>query len=361
MINLKKPALFWGCLVAGLLFALIPLLSSQGPSFQGQAPSSEALTADIRDSAAVPTTDPCPEHMVWIPGGSFTMGSDNHYPEESAVEAVEVTGFCMDQHEVTNQEFSQFVAETAYVTVAERPLSAADYPQLTEVQRQAGSLVFQSPESQRPIPELSWWHWTPGANWQHPEGPNSDLEGRENYPVVHIAWEDVQAYAHWANKQIPTEAQWEYAARGGLTRAEFTWGNEYKATLANSWQGLFPLFNTEEDGHRGTAPVESYPANGYGLYDMAGNVWEWTGDWYRPGHSDKAHQRNPNGPSIEESYDVREPGVAKHVIKGGSYLCAPNYCSRFRPAAREAQAPDTGTSHIGFRLIQAPIGAERPS
>jgi len=346
MINRKKPLLFWGFLMGGLLLALIPFFYSKVQTSQRNSPP--AASAPLLASAVS-----CPVGMAWIPGGSFTMGSDDHYPEEATAEAVEVNGFCMDQHEVTNREFRQFVAETGYVTVAERPLSAQDYPKLTEAQRQPGSLVFQVPESQQPVPELSWWHWTPGANWQHPQGPNSTLAGLEDYPVVHIAWEDAKAYGQWAQKSLPTESQWEFAARGGLKKAAFTWGNEYKATLANSWQGLFPFFDTAEDGYQGTAPVESYPANGYGLYDMAGNVWEWTEDWYRSGHSSKAHQHNPTGPSAQDSYDVREPGVAKHVIKGGSYLCAPNYCSRFRPAAREAQAPDTGTSHIGFRLIKS--------
>jgi formylglycine-generating enzyme len=303
----------------------------------------------------------CPENMNWIQGGTFTMGSNDHYAEEESVEDVQVTGFCIDRHEVTNGQFAEFVAATGYKTLAERPLSAQDYPQLTEAQRQPGSLVFKMPEDPtQPIMELSWWHWTPGANWQHPEGPGSSIEGLDNYPVVHIAWEDAIAYAQWAKKQLPTEAQWEFAARGGLEGMVFTWGNEYRADLANSWQGKFPFVNTKEDGHPGLAPVGSYPANGYGLHDMAGNVWEWTQDWYRSGHDEKHHQTNPTGPAQEESFDPGEPGVSKHVIKGGSYLCAPNYCSRFRPGARESQSPDTGTSHIGFRLVVVPDAGTTP-
>lgn len=345
LIKRQKLLLFLSLLCGGLGLALLFHLQ---PRFLFPNASSPTMPSTALAGR-------CPDQMVWVAGGDFAMGSDDFYPEEKAVDDVRVTGFCIDTHEVTNAQFAKFVADTNYRTVAERPLSAEEYPQLSAAQRQPGSLVFQMPESpNQPVPELSWWHWTPGSNWQHPQGPASDLKGREQYPVVHIALEDAQAYAQWANKQLPTESQWEYAARGGLQGASFTWGNEYKPTLANSWQGLFPLFNTAEDGHVGLAPVESYPPNSYGLYDMAGNVWEWTLDWYQPGHGGKAHQTNPTGPLAKDSYDSREPGVAKHVIKGGSYLCAPNYCSRFRPGAREAQSPDTGTSHIGFRLVQQP-------
>ncbi|NES02173.1 MAG: formylglycine-generating enzyme family protein [Okeania sp. SIO2F4] len=200
---------------------------------------------------------------------------------------------------------------------------------------------------------LSWWHWVPGANWRHPYGPDSNIKGKNNHPVVHIAYEDALAYAKWAGKQIPTEAQWEYAARGGLKESTYTWGQEYSAKKANTWQGFFPFLNTKADGYLGTAPVGSFSANGYGLYDMTGNVWEWTADWYRVERKDMAHSVNPEGPRQAESFDPKKPAEgAVHVIKGGSHLCAPNYCSRYRPAARESQSPDTGTTHIGFRLVK---------
>jgi formylglycine-generating enzyme required for sulfatase activity len=298
----------------------------------------------------------CPDGMVFISGGSFTIGADNsEFVEEQAAEDISVSPFCIDQHEVTNGEFAEFVAATGYVTVAERPLSKEQFPNLPDEQRAAGSLVFQPPaEDSRQIAYLSWWHWTPGANWRHPYGPGSDIEGKDNYPVVHIAYEDAVAYANWAGKTLPTEAQWEFAARGGLKNKKFTWGNEYSAKKANTWQGIFPFFNTKEDNYIGTAPVGSYPPNRYGLYDMTGNVWEWTSDWFAVSHANKAHSSDPTGPAQEESFDPKKPADgAMHVVKGGSYLCAKNYCSRYRPAARESQAPDTGTTHIGFRGIVA--------
>jgi formylglycine-generating enzyme required for sulfatase activity len=279
------------------------------------------------------------------------MGSDDHYQEERSSGPVTVDAFCLDQYEVTNAQFARFVEETGYVTVAEKPLPAEDFPNLTEAQRAPGSLVFrQVPEGQE-VKELGWWHWVQGADWQHPEGPGSTITGRENHPVVHIAFADALAFAEWADQSIPTEAQWEFAARGGLNRAVYAWGNQFSAQKANTWQGRFPYTNTEEDGYLGTAPVGSFPPNGYDLYDMAGNVWEWTQDWYRSGHDHHAeHATNPVVSNPADSFDPLEPGVAKQVVKGGSYLCAPNYCSRYRPAARQAQEPSTGMSHIGFRL-----------
>ncbi|BFM39258.1 formylglycine-generating enzyme family protein [Synechocystis sp. LKSZ1] len=292
----------------------------------------------------------CPEEMVVIPGGTFRMGADNQWIEERAAEAVTVNAFCMDSHEITNAQFAQFVQATGYVTVAERPLSVEQFPDLSEEERQPGSVVFRPVPPDQPVTELSWWHWVTGANWRHPEGPDSDLTGRENHPVVHIAYEDAQAYAAWAGKSLPTEAQWEFAARGGLTDQVFSWGSTYSPQKANTWQGKFPVTNTRKDGYLGTAPVASFSPNGYGLYDMTGNVWEWTQDWYAPGHDELAGKINPWVADKKQSFDPRDPGVTKHVIKGGSFLCAKNYCSRYRPSAREAQSPDTGTSHIGFRL-----------
>jgi sulfatase modifying factor 1 len=296
----------------------------------------------------------CPAGMAFIPGGSFTIGSDNlRYPEEQSAE-VRVDRFCIDRTEVTNAQFAEFVAATGYVTVAEHPLSKEQFPDLPDERRSPGSLVFHMAEpGTTAVPELSWWHWTSGANWRHPFGPESSIAGKEHYPVVHIAYEDAIAYTRWADKSLPTEAQWEFAARGGLKDTTYTWGNQYSEKKANTWQGIFPFFNTKADGYIETAPVGSFSPNGYGLYDMTGNVWEWTSDWYVAGHANKAHQSNPTGPKQLESFDRHKPeDRALHVIKGGSYLCALNYCSRFRPAARESEAPDTGTAHIGFRLVK---------
>jgi formylglycine-generating enzyme required for sulfatase activity len=281
----------------------------------------------------------CPHGMAFIPGGTFSIGSDNSgYVEENSAPDVSVSSFCMDRYEVTNAQFAEFVLATGYVTVAERPLQ--------EQRLLPGSIVFQVPQESNPPHEVSWWKWVTGASWKHPFGLSSNITNKENYPVVHIAYEDAVAYASWAGKSLPTEAQWEYASLGGGLD-----GNEYSPTRANTWQGIFPFFNTKADGYVGMAPVGSFPANKYGLYDMTGNVWEWTNDWYASGHAQKAHHLNPTGPL--NSFDPNKPSEkALHVIKGGSYLCAPNYCSRYRPAARESQAPDTGTSHIGFRLVK---------
>lgn len=342
-------ALVFGGVLAGLLlhYSLNVFTGSKALHSQHQHQS-----AQVKTIANTGIASNCPEAMVWVGGGTFRMGSDKHYQEERSVEDVTVGGFCIDKYEVTNAQFAKFVKETGYITVAERPLPADRFPNLSEAQRAAGSLVFVPPSGNKPVPELSWWKWVPGANWRHPEGPNTTIQGKDNNPVVHISYEDAEAYAKWAGKSLPTEAQWEFAAKGGLKEADYSWGDRYSAKKANTWQGLFPLFNSKEDGHLGTAAVGTFDPNGYGLYDMAGNVWEWTQDWYRVGHEGKAHKVNPTVSNSKESFDPREPGVAKHVIKGGSYLCAPNYCSRYRPAARESQSPDTGTSHIGFRLVK---------
>jgi formylglycine-generating enzyme required for sulfatase activity len=290
------------------------------------------------------TVNPCPPGMILISGGTFKMGAgDSGFVEERTGENVTVSSFCIDKYEVTNAQFAEFVKATKYVTVAERPLSKEQFPDLSDKERLPGSLVFQMPKpGVKQIQLLSWWHWTPGANWRHPFGSDSTIVGKENHPVVHIAYKDALAYAQWAGKSLPTEAQWEYAARGGLNGATYTWGNQYSAKKANTWQGIFPFFNTKTDGYVGTAKVGSFPANGYGLYDMTGNVWEWTSDCF--------NDRSPTSQRSRGSVNPTE--TALHVIKGGSYLCAPNYCSRYRPAARESESPDTGTTHIGFRLVK---------
>lgn len=312
-----------------------------------------ALILLFSNSPALAAVNTCPPGMVMISGGTFKMGADDSgFEEERGAENVTVSSFCIDKYEVTNAQFTEFINATNYVTVAERPLSKEQFPDLSDEERLPGSLVFQMPKpGVKQVQLLSWWHWTPGANWRHPFGSDSTIVGKENYPVVHIAYEDALAYAQWAGKSLPTEAQWEYAARGGLDGATYTWGNQYSAKKANTWQGIFPFFNTKADGYIGIAPVGSFPANGYGLYDITGNVWEWTDDWFSLGHDKNAHSVNPIGHG--KSFDSRKPTeIALHVIKGGSYLCAPNYCSRYRPAARESQSPDTGTTHIGFRLVK---------
>ncbi|MEE3720049.1 formylglycine-generating enzyme family protein [Tumidithrix elongata RA019] len=293
--------------------------------------------------------------MVLIHEGTFRIGSDSdRFPEERSASDVSVSSFCMDTHEVTNAEFAKFVKATGYKTVAELPLSKAQFPDLPDEQRLPGSLVFQPPkEGEKQVPFLSWWTWTVGANWQHPFGKDSAIAGKDNYPVVHISYKDAEAYARWIGKSIPTEAQWEYAARGGLDGATYTWGEQYSEKKANTWQGIFPFFNTKADGYTGLAPVGSFPPNGYGLYDITGNVWEWTSDFFEFGHDRKAHQHDPVTFDRTKSFDPKKPDESVlHTIKGGSYLCAPNYCSRYRPAARESESPDTGTTHIGFRLVK---------
>ncbi|HWU26825.1 MAG TPA: formylglycine-generating enzyme family protein [Rhizomicrobium sp.] len=303
--------------------------------------------------------------MVWIGGGTFTMGSDAHYPEEAPAHRVFVDGFWIDRQPVTNRDFSQFVQETKYVTVSERRPNAQDYPGAQPEMLVPASVVFRVPKSQVDVRNhYNWWTYVPGANWRHPEGPRTTLKGKARHPVVHIAYEDAAAYAAWAAKNLPTEAEWEFAARGGLEGAEFAWGNDFMPegrAMANTWQGEFPYFN--HDGNATTSPVGSFPPNGYGLVDMIGNVWEWTSDWYADKHGAAPSccdgLRNPSGGKRETSYDPSMPDIriARKVMKGGSFLCAPNYCRRYRPAARMAQAVDTATCHLGFRCIvrrQAP-------
>jgi sulfatase modifying factor 1 len=301
--------------------------------------------------------------MVEIPGGEFTMGSDDHYPEEAPTHRVRVNPFAIERFAVTNHRFSTFVEETGFVTVAERPLDPAEFPGAPPENLQPGSLVFTMTPGPVDLRHLSqWWAWTPGASWRNPEGPGSSLAGRHDHPVVHVAHEDAEAYATWAGLSLPTEAEWELAARGGLEGAAFVWGDEPEPSgesLANFWHGDFPW--RVEPGYGATTPVGSYPANAYGLFDMAGNVWEWTSDWYLAQHAQDAAKPccvpvNPRGPSIEESYDPAQPQfpIPRKVIKGGSFLCADTYCMRYRPAARRPQMIDTGMSHVGFRCVVRP-------
>ena len=302
--------------------------------------------------SGLPAGDDETAGMVFIPSGTFRMGSERHQPEERFTHVVRVDGFWIDRHEVTNAQFKQFIDATGYRTLAERGLDAKDHPGLSKELLAPGSVVFIKPTALTRGGRITeWWRYVPGVDWRHPNGAESSLVGRDNYPVVHIAYEDALAYAGWHGRQLPTEAQWEFAARGGRD-GEDDWPSAFDLdgkAIANTWQGLFPVFNSSDDGHEEAAPVGCYKANGYGLYDMIGNVWEWTGDWYRGGHSREAAV-NPTGPDLGSIQPA--PGQAgQRVIKGGSFLCAPNFCARYRPAARQAQDIDLGAGHLGFRTV----------
>jgi formylglycine-generating enzyme required for sulfatase activity len=298
--------------------------------------------------------------MVWVPGGEFTMGSDDpEFPDARPLVRVAVDGVWMDATEVTNDQFRRFAAATGYVTVAERTPRAEDIPGARPEDLVPGSVVFWPPATPVSLDApLRWWRYVPGANWRHSRGPGSSLTDRARHPVVHVAYDDVLAYARWAGKRLPTEAEWEFAARGGLDRRPFVWGDAFAPggrQQANTFQGHFPDTDVAEDGFAGTAPVATFAANGFGLHDMAGNVWEWVADWYRP----DAYQtlaasgsvvRNPRGPDASEDPD--EPGVPKRVLKGGSFLCTDQYCARYKPGGRGKGEPSTGSSHLGFRLVR---------
>jgi formylglycine-generating enzyme len=296
--------------------------------------------------------------MRFIPAGRLTMGSDRHYPEERPAHARDIAAFWIDETAVTNAAFARFVAATDYVTVAERPLDPAAYPGARPEMLQPGSLVFRMTDGPVDTSDYrNWWAWTPGACWRHPEGPGSTIEGREEHPVVQVAFEDAEAYAAWAGKALPTEAEWEFAARGGLDGAEFAWGDELTPDgrhMANTWQGPFPWRNFESDGFAGTAPVRSFPVNGYGLFEMCGNTWEWTTDWFAARHQPDKSPCCGGEAALAASLDPAQPAIRipRKVVKGGSFLCAPSYCRRYRPAARHAQMVDSGMSHIGFRCVR---------
>jgi len=309
----------------------------------------------------MPPGPPPAEDMVWIPGGTYSMGSTDFYPEERPVRRVTVDGFWMDRLPVTAAQFRRFVRETGYVTVAERPLDPEQYPDADPALLVPGSLVFRKPSAPTPLTDLRlWWQYVPGAYWKRPGGPGTTINGRDRHPVVHVAWEDVNAYATWSGKELPTEAEWEFAARGGLDGATFAWGDEDTPAgkpMANTWQGRFPWENLKLDGYEGTSPVGSFPQNDYGLHDMTGNVWEWTSDFYARRDDTEASPccapRNPRVTSPDESYEIGRPSehIPRRVIKGGSHLCAPNYCLRYRPAARQGHMVETSTAHLGFRCI----------
>ncbi len=310
-----------------------------------------------------------PPDMVFIPGGVLNMGGDNEQADQDEFpkHEVKIDPFYMDEAEVTNAQFAAFVEATNYVTVAERPIDWEEMkkqlppgvPKPPDSLLEAGSLVFRATKQPVSLNDPSqWWVWTTGANWRHPQGPESNIEGKENHPVVHISWEDAQAYAEWAGKRLPTEAEWEWAARGGKQDLIYPWGNEDindNPKLANFWQGVFPFENQLKDGFATTAPVKSFPKNGYGLYDMAGNVWEWCVDWYRYDYYQNTTKpeeiiQNPRGPQY--SFDPQEPTIPKKVMRGGSFLCNDSYCSGYRVARRMKSSPDSGFNHTGFRCVK---------
>jgi formylglycine-generating enzyme len=331
----------------------------------------------IRPKAATKAVpgEPPAENMQWVPGGTFMMGSNNHYPEEAPVHIASVGGFWVDKYLVTNAQFRRFVEETGYVTFAERPPRAEDYPGAQPEMLKPGSVVFVKPSGPVDLRDyFQWWTWIAGADWRHPYGPQSSNADLDEYPVVHVAYEDIEAYARWAGKAIPSEAEWEFAARGGLEGKEYAWGSEFAPDgkqMANTWQGTFPHENLLTDGYEGSSPIGRFPANGYGIHDMIGNVWEWTSEWYETHHqrlqagADRSStteqaqtccgQVSASDRAKDRSYDPSQPGhIPRKVMKGGSHLCAPNYCRRYRPAARMAQPIDTSTVHLGFRLIVRP-------
>ncbi len=359
---------------AGITFALLtrdPQAPREDPAQASDViPMAPAYGPTNANSAAAP--EPAPGGMAWIPGGEFSMGAMDPLGQDANVVGMQATtdsrpihrvyvdGFWMDKTEVTNQRFAAFVKATGYVTLAEKTPRAEAYPGAPPENLVAGSVIFSPPDQAVPLDNhFQWWAYARGANWRHPDGPESNLKGREQYPVLHVAYEDAKAYAKWAGKRIPTEAEWEFAARGGLAGQVHPWGNEFLKDgkwMANTHQGHFPQEDTQADAYRGAAPVAQYPPNGYGLYDVAGNVWEWTSDWYRPDYYAELENaggvaRNPQGPA--ESFDPSEPGVQKRVHRGGSFLCTEQYCSRYMVGTRGKGEPMTGTTHLGFRLVKA--------
>ncbi len=337
------------------LFA-IPLLASGAGALLATLPAGDVRAAEpIANCTAysgIPTEQGDKAGMAFVPGGSFTMGSDQERPEERFSHVVRVDGFWIDEHEVTNAQFAEFVTATGYVTLAERGLDPKTHPNMSADLTAPGSVLFVQPTKLGRGGDLTqWWQYVKGANWREPEGPGSSIKGNENHPVVHVAYDDALAYARWRVRDLPTEAQWEYAARGGREAGK-DWSDAFDQDgkpIANSWQGIFPVYNSDQDGYAGTAPVGCFPPNGYGLYDMIGNVWEWTSDWYVPSHRREAAM-NPSGPTLLDIRAAAGQSPSK-VIKGGSYLCASNYCARYRPTARQPQEVDLSTGHVGFRTV----------
>ncbi len=312
-----------------------------------------------RDAGAPRPAGDAPPGMTWIPGGEFTMGSNHPMAVDARpLHQVRVHGFWMDSTEVTNAQFARFVEATGYVTVAERPLDPKDFPDIPDSLRAPGAIVFMPPGHPVSLDNhLQWWAWVPGADWRHPEGPASSIHDRMDHPVVQVAWDDAVAYATWSGGRLPTEAEWEWAARGGLEGKDFVWGDsaQDQSAKANTFQGHFPDSNAQDDHFAGTSPGASFFRNGYGLYGMSGNVWEWTADWYRPDY----YQVLAKGPTIAEnpagpasSFDPAEPGVQKRVQKGGSFLCTDQYCSRSRPGMRGKGETSSASNNVGFRCVK---------
>ena len=352
-----------GAVLSAALLATLGPVATRGVGFEPTAASGQAPPG------------PAPAGMVWVPGGEFSMGcadprrlpfgGTDPMADARPIHRVRVDGFWMESHEVTNRAFARFVEATGYVTVAERPPRAEDFPGVPAADLVAGSIVFAPPSEQVPLRDetgaahLRWWSYRRGACWKHPTGPESSIAGREDDPVVHVAYADAEAYAAWAGKRLPTEAEWEFAARGGAAGAVYPWGDEFRPGgrwMANTWQGRFPVENTEADGFAGIAPVGRYAANAYGLFDMSGNVWEWCSDWYRPDtYARDAREGttvNPRGPA--DSFDPQEPGQPKRVQRGGSYLCSDQYCSRYIVGTRGKGEISSGTNHLGFRCVKGP-------
>jgi formylglycine-generating enzyme len=320
-------------------------------------------TLQANKEQGTPLPDDLARDMAWVPGGTFRMGSDKHYPEEAPSHRVTVNGFWIDRTPVTNRLFKTFVKATGHVTTAEITPDPSDYPGALPHMLYAGSLTFTPPRHLVDLRDsIQWWSFLKGADWRHPYGPGSNINVLDHHPVVHVSFSDALAYAKWAGNELPTEAEWEFAARGGLDDEEFAWGNAFMPGgkhMANTWQGEFPCQNLGEDGYERTSPVTAFPPNGYGLHDMIGNVWEWTADWYSARHEADAPKaccipQNPRGGREEASYDSCQPNIRipRKVLKGGSHLCAPNYCRRYRPAARHAEPIDTSTGHVGFRCVK---------
>jgi sulfatase modifying factor 1 len=362
--------------LAGVIAVLAVVFRASLPSSASSVEASQSASQAAEFAAFAPTIPntvavraPPPERMVWISGGEFSMGAlDPRASDQVAMHGADdarpihrvfVDGFWMDKTDVTNEEFARFVKATGYVTIAERKPAVEDFPGAPPENLVAGSVVFSPPD--RPVPlnnHFQWWSYVKGANWRHPEGPQSNLKGRGKYPVVQVAYADALAYAQWAGKRLPTEAEWEFAARGGLAGKRYPWGDEFRPSgkwMANTHQGRFPVTDTGEDGYVGIAPVAQFPPNRYGLYDMAGNVWQWTSDWYRPDYYAQlllagTLARNPQGP--DSSYDPAEPTEKKKVHRGGSFLCTDQYCSRYVVGTRGKGEVSTGTNHLGFRCVK---------
>ncbi len=341
-----KPATRSALIIGGILLAGILLTTFWV--------SREALRIKKQRDATAAASSLLTGDMIWIVPGKFIMGANDGQNDEQPLHDVKIDGFWMDKTEVTNGQFAHFVEATGYVTVAERNPDPKDFPGVPVENLKAGSITFTPPAHVDSLEDhMQWWSYTPGANWRHPSGPDSTIVGKEKYPVVQVCWDDAMAYCRWAKKRLPTEAEWEFAARGGLDHQAFVWGKEKVPGgkwMANIWEGAFPTENTADDGFMETAPVGSFPPNGYGLYDMAGNVWEWCADWYEPDYYLHSPHTNPPGPTT--SSDPNEPGVMKRVTRGGSFMCSDMYCKGYRPSARMKTSPDTGLANTGFRCVR---------